>query len=531
MLVLLELSLVLSVPEITSILFSKVIYFRNDQLIYLIGLVLVLTAVGCYVFRQSRKIILQRLTTRLSTGVQTASMMRMLSLPISFFKRYSAGDLAARIDLISSLCEIIAITLTDVSTFVIYSVINIVFFGQYSILLRAVYSLFTVVLTVIYVISIKKQSDVLTEKYETLSNVNGMTFEIISGIRKIKLTGTEKRFFSRWGKEYAKASKISYSPPESIVFFKTLHVLTTFVVMAILYYSIEYYHLGAPEFFSYLIWTSVYREVINKLLSNSSLAAMGKPVFNLLNPIFQTPAETDGGQNTVTRFSEGIEFSNVYFRYEEDAPFVLKNLTLQIRDGEYVAVVGKTGCGKSTLLRLLIGFEKVDKGAVYINGTDINTLDKKTLRKQIGIVEQDARLFQGDILSNIRLTEPDAEWKQVWQAAEMAGIADDIRAMPMGMHTIISDGGYGVSGGQRQRIAIARALIGKPKPDVLTYRFLFREVMSEADNVPHTYTPGENENLWDVSYRFGIGIDALMALNPQVKRPDILTEGEAVRLC
>ena len=74
-------------------------------------------------------------------------------------------------------------------------------------------------------------------------------------------------------------------------------------------------------------------------------------------------------------------------------------------------------------------------------------------------------------------------------------------------------------------------LIGKPKPDVLTYRFLFREVMSEADNVPHTYTPGENENLWDVSYRFGIGIDALMALNPQVKRPDILTEGEVVRLC
>ena len=74
-------------------------------------------------------------------------------------------------------------------------------------------------------------------------------------------------------------------------------------------------------------------------------------------------------------------------------------------------------------------------------------------------------------------------------------------------------------------------LIGKPKPDVLTYRFLFREVMSEADNVPHTYTPGENENLWDVSYRFGIGIEALMALNPQVKRPDILTEGEVVRLC
>ena len=216
---------------------------------------------------------------------------------------------------------------------------------------------------------------------------------------------------------------------------------------------------------------------VNELFSCSYATAMGKPIFKLLSPVLETPTESQGGQNSVTRFNEGIEFSNVYFRYEQDAPYILKNFNLQIKNGEYVAIVGKTGCGKSTLMRLLIGFERAEKGSVYVNGADIDTLDRKALRKQISIVQQDAKLFQGDILSNIRLTKPDATWKQVWEAAELAGIADEIRAMPMGMHTKVSEGGKSVSGGQRQRIVIARALISKPK------LLLLDEATSALDNI------------------------------------------------
>ena len=104
-------------------------------------------------------------------------------------------------------------------------------------------------------------------------------------------------------------------------------------------------------------------------------------------------------------------------------------------------------------------------------------MDRKALRKQISIVQQDAKLFQGDILSNIRLTKPDATWKQVWEAAELASIADEIRAMPMGMYTKVSEGGKSVSGGQRQRIVIARALISKPK------LLLLDEATSALDNI------------------------------------------------
>ena len=159
-----------------------------------------------------------------------------------------------------------------------------------------------------------------------------------------------------------------------------------------------------------------------------------------------------------------------------DGPYILDDLSLKLRPGEYVAVVGKTGCGKSTLVRLLLGFEKPEKGAIYYDSKDINSLDLPSLRRKIGTVMQDAGLFQGDIYSNIVITAPQLTLDDAWSAAETAGIADDIRDMPMGMHTLISEGQGGISGGQRQRIMIARAIAPKPK------LLIFDEATSALDN-------------------------------------------------
>ena len=178
----------------------------------------------------------------------------------------------------------------------------------------------------------------------------------------------------------------------------------------------------------------------------------------------------------MTHLSGGIELDHVSFCYSSDGPQIIKDLSLKIRPGEYVAVVGKTGCGKSTLVRLLLGFEKPDKGAIYYDGRDMSRLDLPSLRRKIGTVTQDAGLFQGSIYSNIVITAPDLTLNQAWEAAENAGIADDIRRMPMGMHTIISEGQGGISCGQRQRLMIARAIA--PKPRIL----IFDEATSALDN-------------------------------------------------
>jgi len=156
---------------------------------------------------------------------------------------------------------------------------------------------------------------------------------------------------------------------------------------------------------------------------------------------------------------------------------VLDNISLRVRPGEYVAIVGRTGCGKSTLMRLLLGFEKPTKGAIYYSGQDISGIDIRSLRRHIGVVMQSGSLFQGDLLMNITVASPKATIDDAWAAAEMAGVADDIHKMPMGMQTLVSEGGGGVSGGQRQRILIARAVCGRPKILMLD------EATSALDNV------------------------------------------------
>ena len=158
-------------------------------------------------------------------------------------------------------------------------------------------------------------------------------------------------------------------------------------------------------------------------------------------------------------------------------PAVLDNLSLKIRPGQYVAVVGKTGCGKSTLMRIMLGFETPQKGAVYYDGRDIKKLDLKSLRRKVGAVMQNGELFTGDIFSNITISAPWLTLDDAWEAAEIAGMAEDIRRMPMGMHTLISEGQGGISGGQRQRLFIARAVA--PKPRIL----MFDEATSALDNI------------------------------------------------
>jgi ABC-type bacteriocin/lantibiotic exporter with double-glycine peptidase domain len=213
------------------------------------------------------------------------------------------------------------------------------------------------------------------------------------------------------------------------------------------------------------------------LTAASVSVAKIKPVLEMAEPILQTEPEKTLKKDIATRVSGSIEMGGIYFRYSEMTPYILENFSLKIKAGEYVAIVGKTGCGKSTLVRLLLGFEKPEKGVVFYDGKDIERIDLKSLRRKIGSVIQDGQLFYGNIFQNIAIASEKLTMDEAWEAAEMAGIADDIRAMPMGMNTIISEGQGGISGGQKQRLLIARAVASKPKI------LIFDEATSALDNI------------------------------------------------
>ena len=191
----------------------------------------------------------------------------------------------------------------------------------------------------------------------------------------------------------------------------------------------------------------------------------------------QEKPESSEGRKIPISLSGNIEVSNITFRYTPEGPAILDNLSLSIKKGEYLAIVGKTGCGKSTLIRLLLGFEKAEKGSVFYGGKDLNNLDLRSVRQKIGVVMQNGSLFPGDIFSNIIVTSPWKTMDDAWEAARIAGIEEDIKAMPMGMHTMISEGAGGLSGGQKQRLMIARAVIARPQI------LIFDEATSALDNI------------------------------------------------
>ena len=306
---------------------------------------------------------------------------------------------------------------------------------------------------------------------------SGMNYAMITGIQKIKLAGAEKRAFARWGRLYAKEAEYLYNPPMIIKLNSVISAAISLIGTIVLYSAAIN---SSVTYDNYVAFTSSYGFISGAFMQLSSIALMIagiRPTLEMVSPILEEEPETSGKKQTVTSLGGNIELSHVCFRYADNMPDILDDLSIRIKPGEYVAIVGETGCGKSTLIRILLGFEKPRKGAVFYDGRDLNSLDLRSLRRHIGVVIQNGKLMMGSIFENITISAPWLGMDDAWEAAEAAGIAQDIREMPMGMQTMISEGQGGVSGGQKQRLLIARALA--PKPKVL----MFDEATSALDNL------------------------------------------------
>lgn len=464
-------------PRITYYLYGKVLDYGSMALLTGAVLTLLCVTIATTLISAVKGILNANISTRMNLAVESAVMMRVLSLPVDFFKKYSSGELSNRVGYMNSLCSMMFDAIFSTGMTAVFSFVYIGQIFRFASALAVPAIVITLLLFVWSVAVAFVQMHITEKQMMEAGKESGMVYALINGIAKIKNAGAEKRAFARWSRQYVKAARYLYQPP---AFLKLSGVIT--MAISLLGTIIMYYEAirSGVSMADYMAFNSAYGMVSGAFLSLAGIAATVaqiKPVLKMVQPILETESEVDEGRPVVMRLRGSIELNNVSFRYNDTMPNVIDNLSLKIRPGQYVAIVGQTGCGKSTLMRILLGFEKPQKGAVYYDGKDIATMDLKSLRQHIGVVMQNGGLFQGDVYSNITISAPQLTLEQAWEAAEMAGMAEDIRQMPMGMNTLISEGQGGISGGQRQRLMIARAIA--PKPRIL----MFDEATSALDNI------------------------------------------------
>ncbi|MCL2218959.1 MAG: NHLP bacteriocin export ABC transporter permease/ATPase subunit [Chitinispirillia bacterium] len=464
-------------PFFTKQIFDTVIPAGVKENILPMTALLVGVATGGAMFFLTRGVLLARFKDRLSLTVQSATISRLFSLPAGFFKDYSAGELGRRAMSINIFMETMSSTVLTIGLTAVFSFAFIFQMMHYTPSLALPGALTSLAVLAFMVLIGVKRYGISRRVMKIGAKLSGIQFMLFSGVQKIKLAGAEKRAFSKWADMYSESAALEYTPPMILRLGDVIAVTVSLLGSLAIYYVAGATHVSPADYMAFFVAFSSVNNAVLALGAIVMMAATVGPALEMVKPILEAVPEKSDARKIVNSLSGGIEINGLTFRYIKDGKPVLDDFSLKIRSGEYVAIVGKTGCGKSTLLRLLLGFEEPESGAIYYDGQDLKSLDLTSVRQCIGVCLQNGQMFAGDIFSNIIITAPHKTLDDAWAAAEMAGLDKDIKNMPMGMHTMIAEGGGGVSGGQKQRMLIARALVKKPKI------MFFDEATSALDNI------------------------------------------------
>lgn len=479
------LSLVL--PVISNPLFSNVLPRADTNTLGAVVLALAMAALGASAFELVRGFSLLRVEGRMEASLQAALWDRLLRLEPGFFRHYTTGDLADRVMSVTKIRSIITSAISGSILDAIFSLFSFALMFWYSWRLALVATGLALVAVLLTGALTALQIPHQRAQMRDLGRVAGLTYQLLTAIGKLRLAGAEARAFGRWAGTLAQQKGYAYRARRMAAAQHTLAQAFPPVTSIALY--IAMIKLGTPitgsdatmpllTIGAYIAFNAAFGQFVSALMSVvSGLTSLVLivPLYERIQPVLDTIPEIRDHAQTPGILTGDIEFRHVTFRYQENTPPVLDDVSFQVRPGDYVALVGPSGSGKSTIARLALGFETVQSGAVFFDQKNITTLDLGELRQQIGVVLQRDGLFAGSLYENIVGFQP-ISMEEAWDAARRAGLDAEIRAMPMGMHTYISDSAPTLSGGQRQRLVIARALVRKPRI------LIFDEATSALDN-------------------------------------------------
>ena len=451
-------------PIVTGLIFDSIVPSAERSQLMQMLVALVVVALVTTAFHLTRALAVLRVEGRMDSEIQSAVWDRLLSLPAPFFRGYTAGDLANRANGINAMRRILSGTILNSLLTFVFSLFSFGLLFYYDWTLALIVTgvvLVAIIFTAVLGIWELRFQRPLTDLQ---GRISGLVLQIISGINKLHVAGAEERAFKSWADVFGRQKRLAYKSR------LIRNILTTFNgglpilgTGLIFYWMVFNGHQLSTG--GYMAFSTAFGNFLSAMLSMTmSFMSLLQiiPLYDRAKPILHSLPEFDENSTDPGPISGAVEISHLNFRYSAEGPLILRDVNINIQPGEFVALVGPSGSGKSTLLRLLLGFEEPEAGAVYYDGQDLSELDKQAVRRQIGVVLQSGKLTPGDILTNIigsaNLTEEDA-----WEAAARSGLDADIKAMPMGMHTVVSEGSGTLSGGQTQRLLIARAIVKKPR--------------------------------------------------------------------
>ena len=470
----------LFMPIATGFVFDQVIpsSMRGQLVQVFIGLTI--AALSAQTFELVRAFSVSRLNGRSATAMQAAVFDRLLQLPAPFFQRYTIGDLVSRVGGISQVRTLLGSGAVTALLGGITGALNLILLFYFAPALAWVAALFVLLTSATITLLSWHAKRIQDDIQEVAGRLAGLVFQLVSGIAKLRVSGAEDRALAMWARQYVDKVRLEsrFSQSNGLVLLVTgaFPLMASIVTFGAVGAMVESKH--ALDVATFIAFNSAMGAFLAAAIATSTtLVGMIQiiPLMKRASVILLEPPEVTADRPNPGRLIGRIEGRNLSFRYKPDQPQVLHNVSFYAEPGEFVAFVGPSGSGKSTALRLLLGFESPETGAIYYDGQDLASVDVSAVRRQMGVVLQSSRLMAGDIYTNIIGSSP-LTMDDAWEAAEMAGFADDVRDMPMQMHTVISEGGSTLSGGQRQRLLIARALVHKPR------MILFDEATSALDN-------------------------------------------------
>ncbi|MGW0883562.1 NHLP bacteriocin export ABC transporter permease/ATPase subunit [Streptomyces sp. NPDC002671] len=465
------------VPIATGKVLGEYVPRAEQGLIVQVCLAVMVSGVVAAAFMLLENLTILRLEGRIEAALQPAVWDRLLRLPTRFFTQRSTGELASAAMGISAIRRLLAGVGPVVAQSVTVGAMNLGLLLWYSVPLALAALAMLVVIAGVFLglglwqVRWQRRLVVLGNK------LNNQAFQTLRGLPKLRVAAAENYAYAAWAREFAHSRELQQKVgriKNLTTVLGSVYLPVCTLLMFMLLAGPAKGAMSAADFLTFNTSVTMVLTAVTQLTGSFVSAVAALPLFEEIKPVLEATPEVRTASTRPGPLSGALEARRLSFRYADDGPLVLDDVSFAVRPGEFVALVGPSGCGKSTLLRLLIGFDRPVSGSILYDGQDLAALDQSAVRRQCGVVLQHAQPFTGSILDVICGTEPYTP-EEAMAAAELAGLAEDIKRMPMGLHTIVAGNGA-ISGGQRQRLMIAQALIRRPRI------LFFDEATSALDN-------------------------------------------------